>query len=68
MTTVTVSSKYQVVIPRDLREALHIRPGERLHALRYRGHIALVPVKAMKTVRGFLKGIATDVARDADRS
>jgi AbrB family looped-hinge helix DNA binding protein len=68
MTTVTVSSKYQIVIPRDLREALDIRPGERLHALRYRGHIALVPVKAMKGMRGFLRGIATDVPREADRS
>ena len=67
MTTVTVSSKFQIVIPRELRESMGIRPGERLHALPYRGHIALVPVKAMKSVRGFLKGIATDVARDADR-
>ena len=67
MTTVTVSSKYQVVIPRDVREALGIRPGERLHALRYRGHIALVPIKRMKSARGFLKGIATDVPREADR-
>ena len=68
MTTVTVSSKYQIVIPRDLRDALGIRPGERLHALRYRGHIALVPVKTMKSIRGFLKGIATDIPRDSDRS
>jgi len=67
MTTVTVSSKYQIVIPRDLREALGIRPGERLHALRYRGYIALVPVKAMKGVRGFLRGIETDVPREAER-
>ncbi|MBS0395402.1 MAG: AbrB/MazE/SpoVT family DNA-binding domain-containing protein [Proteobacteria bacterium] len=67
MTTVTVSSKYQVVIPRDVREALRIRPRERLHALRYRGHIALVPVKAMKSMRGFLTGIDTDVPREPDR-
>ncbi|MBS0376534.1 MAG: AbrB/MazE/SpoVT family DNA-binding domain-containing protein [Proteobacteria bacterium] len=67
MTTVTVSSKYQIVIPREVREALRIRPGERLHAIRYRGHIALVPVKARKSVRGFLKGIATDVPREPDR-
>ena len=67
MTTVTVSSKYQVVIPRDLRDALGIRPGERLHALRYRGHIALIPVRPLKNVRGFLKGIDTDVPREPDR-
>lgn len=67
MSTVTVSSKYQIVIPRDLRVAFDIRPGERLHALHYRGHIALVPVKAMKGVRGFLRGIDVNVPREADR-
>lgn len=67
MTTVTVSSKYQIVIPRELRESLGIRAGARLHALGYRGHIALVPVRSMKSARGFLKGVATDVPREPDR-
>ena len=67
MTTITVSSKFQIVIPRIIREALGIKPGEKLHAIEYRGRIELVPVKSMRASRGSLKGIATDVPRDPDR-
>ena len=67
MTTVTVSPKYQVVIPREVREALGIKVGEKLDAIPYRGHIALVPVRAIKSARGFLKGIDTDIPREPDR-
>lgn len=67
MNTITVSSKYQIVIPARIREALGIKPGEKLHAIEYRGRIELVPVRAAKTARGSLKGINTDVPRDADR-
>ncbi len=67
MNTITVSSKYQIVIPARIREALGIKPGEKLHAIEYRGRIELVPVRAAQTARGSLKGINTDVPRDADR-
>lgn len=67
MTTVTVSSKYQIVIPRTIRDALGITGGTRLHALEYRGRLELVPVKSMKETRGFLRGIDTRVPRDKDR-
>jgi AbrB family looped-hinge helix DNA binding protein len=67
MTTITVSSKYQIVIPLRIREALGIKPGEKLHAIEYRGRIELVPVGRPKSARGSLKGIDTDVPRDADR-
>lgn len=67
MTTVTVSPKYQVVIPKEVREALGIKVGERLDAIPYRGHVALVPVRSIRSSRGFLKGIDTDVPRDPDR-
>jgi AbrB family looped-hinge helix DNA binding protein len=67
MTTITVSSKFQIVIPARIREALRIKPGERLHAIEYRGRIELVPVRRAKASRGSLKGINTDVPRDADR-
>lgn len=67
MSTITVSSKYQIVIPARIREALGIRPGEKLHAIEYRGRIELVPVKSARSARGSLKGIDTDVPRDADR-
>ena len=68
MTTVTVSPKFQVVIPKEVREALGIKVGERLDAIPYRGHVALVPVRSIRSARGFLKGIDTDVPRDPDRT
>ena len=68
MTTVTVSPKFQVVIPKEVREALGIKAGEKLDAIPYRGHVALVPVRSIKSARGFLKGIDTEVARDDDRT
>jgi AbrB family looped-hinge helix DNA binding protein len=68
MTTLTVSSKYQIVIPSRMRESLGIRPGQKLHAIEYRGHIELVPLKPIRAARGSLKGIDTDVPRDPDRT
>ena len=67
MSTITVSSKYQIVIPSKIREALGIKPGEKLHAIEYRGRIELVPVRPTKAARGSLRGIDTSVPRDADR-
>ena len=67
MTTITVSAKFQIVIPRVIREALGIRPGQRLHVIEYRGRIELAPIKPVKASRGSLKGLATDVPRDPDR-
>jgi AbrB family looped-hinge helix DNA binding protein len=67
MKTVTVSPKYQVVIPRDIREMLRIKPGEKMQVINYANRIELVPVKKIKTMRGFLKGIDTTVVREKDR-
>jgi AbrB family looped-hinge helix DNA binding protein len=67
MNTITISSKYQIVIPARIREALGLKPGEKLHAIEYRGRIELVPVRPARTARGSLKGIDTDIARDEDR-
>ena len=50
MNTITVSSKYQIVIPAKIREALGIKPGEKLHAIEYRGRIELVPVDRKSVV------------------
>jgi len=52
---VTVSPKFQVVIPRDIREALGLRPGQKVQALQYRDRIELVPFRHVKALRGFLK-------------
>jgi AbrB family looped-hinge helix DNA binding protein len=67
MTVVTVSPKYQVVIPQHIREALGLRPGQKVQALQYGDRVEFIPVKPMTSMRGFLKGIDTTVPRDRDR-
>lgn len=67
MTTVTVSPKYQVVIPKDVRESLGIVSGQKIQVIPYRNRIELIPIKPMKEMKGFLKGINTNVGRDKDR-
>jgi len=67
MTTVTVSPKFQVVIPLAIREALGIQPGQKVQAIQYRDRIELIPVRPMRKARGMLRGIDTSVPRDDDR-
>jgi AbrB family looped-hinge helix DNA binding protein len=67
METVTVSPKFQVVIPRAIRQALGIQPGQKLVALEYDGRIEFFPAGRMKDMRGFLAGIDTRVPRERDR-
>ena len=67
MDVVTISPKFQVVIPRTVRERLRLRPGQRVQALVYDGRVELIPVRPAKALRGFLAGIDTTVARDEDR-
>jgi AbrB family looped-hinge helix DNA binding protein len=65
--TVKVSPKFQVVIPRKIRESLHIRPGQRIQVLLYEGRVEFIPLRRMKEMRGFLRGIDPTVERDQDR-
>ncbi len=67
METVTVSPKFQVVIPEEIREALKLAPGQKIQALLYENRIELIPVRPIKKMRGFLKGIDTTIDRDTDR-
>ena len=67
MSIVTISPKFQVVIPQRLRESLELEPGQKVQALEYEGRIELIPVRSAKELRGFLRGIDTRVRRDADR-
>jgi AbrB family looped-hinge helix DNA binding protein len=67
MSAVTVSPKYQVVIPKEIRESLKIQPGQKVQVIAYGGRIELVPVRPLKRMRGFLKGIKTRVPRERDR-
>lgn len=68
MNTVTVSSKFQVVIPRDLRRLLNIRPGQKLKARIQDDRIELIPEQPMTAARGFLAGIETQVEREGDHA
>jgi AbrB family looped-hinge helix DNA binding protein len=67
MVTLTISPKYQVVIPKDIRETLHLTPGQKVQVIAYEDRIELIPVQPIRRMRGFLEGIATDVPRDEDR-
>ena len=68
MATVRVSPKFQVVIPKEVREAMGLRPGQRLVVFRHEHRIELVPVEPMRRLRGFARGIDTSVPRDGDRA
>ena len=65
--TVTISPKFQVVIPRALRERLGLKPGQKVQAIAYENRIELIPVRPLRSMRGFLAGIDTRVARERDR-
>jgi len=67
MAAVTISPKYQVVIPKEIREKLQLSPGQKVEAVAYEGRIELIPIRPVKKMRGFLKGIDTHVEREADR-
>lgn len=66
MSVVLVSPKYQVVIPKVVREALNLRPGQRMQAIQYQNRIELVPLRPIKSARGFLCGIDTTIAREEE--
>jgi AbrB family looped-hinge helix DNA binding protein len=67
MTVVTISSRYQVVIPKDVRERLNLQPGQKVEAIPFKGHIELIPLEPIESMRGFLRGIDTTVPREEDR-
>ncbi len=67
MPVVTVSPKFQVVIPLKVRESMNIKPGLKVQIFQYEDRIEFVPVKKMSSMRGFVKGINTAVRREKDR-
>ena len=67
MDVVTISPKFQVVIPKEIRESMGLEPGQKVHAIAYNNRIELIPVRSLKEMRGFLAGIDTSVPRDKDR-
>jgi AbrB family looped-hinge helix DNA binding protein len=71
METVTLSSKFQVVIPKSIRLALQLAPGDKLHVIGYGNRVEIIPSRSMKTMRGFLRRAGrladTTIPRDEDR-
>jgi len=67
MTAVTVSPKFQIVIPKEIRDSMGIVSGQKIQMLTYQNRIELIPLRPIREMKGFLKGIDTTVARDEDR-
>jgi AbrB family looped-hinge helix DNA binding protein len=67
MDTVTISPKFQVVIPQAVREALKLVPGEKMRVLHYGNRVELIRVRGTREVRGLLAGMDTTIERDTDR-
>ncbi|MDH3207227.1 MAG: AbrB/MazE/SpoVT family DNA-binding domain-containing protein [Gemmatimonadota bacterium] len=67
MTIVTISSRFQVVIPKDVRESLDLKPGQQVEAIPFKGRVELIPLEPIESMQGFLKGIDTTVPREDDR-
>lgn len=68
MATVTVSPKFQIVIPKAVRRAMDIRVGEKVQVFQYADRIEFTRVKHVREIRGIAKGISTRVHRDKDRA
>jgi AbrB family looped-hinge helix DNA binding protein len=67
MSTLTISPKFQVVIPKPIRDKLRLSPGQKIQAIVYNNRIELIPVRPIKDMRGFLTGMNTTIKREADR-
>lgn len=68
MQSITISPKYQVVIPKAIRELLKLRPGQKVQAMVYNNRIELIPVRPIARMRGFLRGVDTSLDREEDAS
>lgn len=64
MATVTVSSKFQVVIPEEVRSRLKLQPGQKVVVVEKDGVVHLIPLKPVKTMRGIIKGVKSENIRD----
>ncbi len=67
MTEVTISPKYQVVIPREVREKLGLKPGQKIQVTAREGRIEMIPVIPASELRGFVQGMDTNIDREDDR-
>ena len=67
MDTVTLSSRYQIVIPRAIREKWQVKPGQKVRLIIYGKRLEIVPMRDIKEARGFLKGMSSEIEREEDR-
>jgi len=67
MTTVKISPKYQVVIPKEIRDKLKLKPGQKMQILELGDRLEFIVIKNIKEARGFLKGIDVNIEREGDR-
>ena len=67
MESVKISPKYQVVIPKKIRESLNLSPGQKVQMVVFEDRIEMIPVRKISEMKGFLKGIDTAVEREKDR-
>ena len=67
MDTVTLSSEYQLSIPKEIREAAGLEAGASFQIIPYNNRIELIPIKPIKTLKGIFKGIDTNIIREDDR-
>lgn len=67
VSTVTISPKYQIVIPKEIRKSMDLKPGEKVKLIQYDSRIEIILVKDIKKIKGFIKGMDTTVERESDR-
>ncbi|MBX3287891.1 MAG: AbrB/MazE/SpoVT family DNA-binding domain-containing protein [Acidobacteria bacterium] len=67
METVTLSSKFQIVIPQAVREKLRLTPGRKFRVIGYGDRVELIPIRPIEEMRGILKGMDTNIEREDDR-
>ncbi len=66
MNTVTISSKYQVVIPRPIREQFNLRPGQKIMFIPFKETLRVVIVPPIEEAEGMFVGIDTDPQREKE--
>ncbi len=66
MESVTVSTKFQVVIPLRIRQMLHIKSGQKMQVIAYNNRVVMIPVRPIQEARGSLKGMDTTIERDEE--
>ena len=67
MQTVTLSSKFQIVIPQSIREEMKLTPGQKFRVISYSDRVELIPVRGMEEMRGILQGMDTIIECEDDR-